>query len=685
MVQALAFLVPLPGTLTAFGIPLTTAAGGLTLAGSLTNLAGSALLGAAARAIEGSNRPPGPRPDNVQFNSKAFAGERIAHLGVAKAGGSIVFERAKAGFLYRVIVHGHGEIDGVVQLYLNNNPVSVDGSGFVTDDQYFHLRERVQLVQRQGAAPEAAFSEITSVWPAWTEDHRLNGLWKTLLIAEQVEPEKFNAMYPAREPMVQALARTTKVFDPRSNTTGFSENFMLCLAHYMASTDGMGEPDAFEAEDVAAAADICDQAAALAAGGTELRFRAGGSYGLNERRQDVLQRLLDSAGARLRLKPNGHLRPEMGAYVSPSLTLTYRDVIEVQEIVPGHDATRRYNILPARYVDQELGFVEVDADAWIDDERVQVDGGDKSASALALMFSPSHRQTRAALKLHVDRDNPQLIVRIRFKPSALEAIYESNVTLAIPELGLTGVFDIVKYDASFDGGNLTSLLLILHLIDPSAYSLGLEEQGTVQTLPDPDTPAGVPLPQNVVAYGAGVQASANTFAAGIGVGWQAPPSDALTPLLKVSVSDADNWQSVPVANGSTFALISGLVEGGKYDLTLSWVTPGGIIGDPVLVEDVTATAVSTPPDPPMGLTVSDNGNGNALIEVTEASSPGLWKTEIYRDAVLVATIFADAEPGSALTLIDACGPGTFDWTARSVNVSDIDSTTDDGPVTETIA
>jgi hypothetical protein len=621
----------------------------------------------------------------VQFNSKAFAGERIAHLGKVKAGGHIVFERAKEGFLYRVIVHGHGEIDGVDQHYLNNSPVSVDGSGFVTDAQYFHVRERVQLIQRAGVAPDTAFAEITSVWPAWTADHRLDGLWKTLLIAEQVEPEKFNAMYPAREPMVQAVARTAKVYDPRNGTTTFSENFALCLAHFMASPDGMGQPDAFEPADVAAAADICDQAMALAAGGTELRFRAGGSYGLNERRQDVLQRLLDSAGARLRLKPNGHLRPEMGAYVAPAMTLTYRDVIEVQEIVPGHDATRRYNILPARYVDQDLGFVEVDADAWIDEARISIDGGDKPATGRAFMFCPSHRQSRAAQKLHMDRDNPEVIARIRFKPSALEAIYEPNVTLNIPELGLTGVFDIGEFDASFDRGNLTSLLLELNLVDPAASSLTLAEQGTVQTLPEPDTPSGVPLPQNVVASGAGVQSSANTFAAGIGVGYQAPPSDALTPLLKVSVAGAENWQTVPVANGATFALISGLVEGGAYDLTLAWVTPGGIIGDAVLVEDVIAAAVTDPPDPPTDLAVSDNGSGNALVELTEASSPGLWKTEIYRDAVLVATIFADAEPGSALTLIDPCGTGTFDWTARSVNVSDIDSATDDGPVTETIA
>lgn len=310
MVQVLGavFLPGLSGSLTLGGVALTTATGQLTLAGSLLNLAGAAVLNAGVEAINRRNRPPAPRPDNVQYNSKAAAADRFAHYGWVKAGGAIVFDRAKAGVLYRVIVHGHGRISSVEQMFLNNDAVTVNGAGEVTTAQYVHVHPRVRLISRLGDAPDAAFDEISSVWPAWTENHRLDGLWKTLLIAEQVEPEKFNAMYPAREPTVQVVAKTARVHDPRTGITEFSDNLALCIADYMAAPDGMNEPEAFEAADIIAAADVADQDVALAAGGTEKRWRCGGSYGLNEQRRDVLQRMLDSGAARIWLKLNGYLK-----------------------------------------------------------------------------------------------------------------------------------------------------------------------------------------------------------------------------------------------------------------------------------------------------------------------------------------------------------------------------------------
>lgn len=678
MVQAVALLLPMAGQLTVGGIALTTAAGGLTLAGALVNFAGLSLLD---RALGKSSAP---RPSDIQVNAKTAVAPRMRHYGLVKVGGNVVFHRARDGVSYRVIVHGHGQIAGTVQHYLNNEPVELDGTGAVTDAQYHLDRPRVRILQRLGQVPSAAgFAEIGAIWPEWGAAHRLDGLWHSLIICESVNAEAFRAMYPKNEPDLAVLAQTSSCHDPRTGQVAFSENIALAITDYVASPDGFNRPGAFDPEDIAAEADLCDLDVALATGGTEKLYRISGSYMLNEKPQDVLARMLEACAGRVRLKPTGKVALKVGVWRTPEVMLGFADLLEVQEVTSGPDLLDRYNLLPARFNSHALGHVEVDADPWQDDARLAEDGEVLVGPDKALLFAPSHRQVRACLKIHMERDNPRQELRLLCKPRALPAIYEDVIALDIPQMGLVGAYEVGQYSLSFEKGLLHAVGLNLRLIDPAAFSLGLDEQGAVQSLPEPDTASGVPVPQNVVAAASGIQTAENSFVAAIGVAWQDPPSDALEPVLKIAQTGTENWQDVTVGAGASSVTIPGLVQGAGYDLSFAFRTPGGVVGEAVEIVGVVALAVSTPPEPPVGLVVSDLGAGAALVEMTASVSVSLWKTEIYRDGALVGILYAG--PGSAIAFVDSCGAGSFSWSARSVNVSNINATSDAGPVTANIA
>lgn len=678
MVQAIGLLIPMAGQLTVAGVALTTAAGGLTLAGSLVNFVGATLLN---KALAQMNEP---KPEDVQVNSKAAVAARMRHYGLVKAGGNTVFHRARDGVSFRVIVHGHGEIAEVEQHYLNNEPVELAGDGLVAADQYYYKRPRVRVLGRKGYAPHLTYFErINAIWPEWSELHRLDGLWHSLIICESVKAEKFRAMYPRNEPDLTVLAQTSRCHDPRTGQTAFTENMALAIADYVASPDGFNRPGAFDEADIAAQADICDQEVALAMGGTERLFRVSGSYLLNEKPQAVLSRMLEACAGRVRLKPNGKVALKVGAWVEPTFTLTFADLLEVQEVTSGPDLLDRYNMLPARFNSHDLGHVEVDAEPWQDAARLAEDGEVLVGPAKSILMSPSHRQTRAVMKIHMERDNPRQELRVMCKPRALPAIYEETIALDIPQMGLVGVYEVGQYSLSFEKGLLHAVGLSLRLVDAGAFALSLSEQGAVQTLPEPDTASGVPVPQNVAAASAGIQTAENSFVAAIGVGWQTPPSDALEPVLKIAQTGSDNWQDVTVGAGASSVTIPGLVQGWSYDLSLAFETPGGVVGEAVEISGVVALAVSTPPEAPTGLVVSDTGAGSALVEMIASSSASLWKTEIYRDGALAGIVYAG--PGSAIAFVDSCGAGSFAWSARSVNVSNINSSSDTGPVTASIA
>lgn len=678
MVQAIGLLIPMAGQLTVAGVALTTAAGGLTLAGSLVNFAGLTLLN---KALAQMNEP---KPDDVQINSKAAVAARMRHYGLVKAGGNTVFHRARDGVSYRVIVHGHGEISGVVQRYLNTEPVELDAEGYVTHEQYYYKRPRVRLVQRLGLVPHAnPLARISAIWPEWGADHRLDGLWHSLIICEAVKAEKFRAMYPKNEPDLTVLAQTSKCLDPRTGAVAFTENMALAIADYVASPDGFNRPGAFDAGDIAVQADLCDQDVALATGGTEKLYRISGSYMLNEKPQAVLGRMLEACAGRVRLKPSGKVALKVGVWTEPEFTLGFADLLEVQDVTSGPDLLDRYNLLPARFNSHALGHVEVDAEPWQDAARLAEDGEVLVGPDRSLLMSPSHRQTRAVMKIHMERDNPRQEIRLLCKPRALPAIYEDVIALDIAQMGLVGAYEVGQYSLSFEKGLLRAVGLSLRLVDPAAFTLGLSEQGAVQSLPEPDTASGVPVPQNVVAAAAGIKTAENSFVAAIGVAWQEPPSDALEPVLKIAQAGSETWQDVTVGAGVSSVTVPGLIQGMAYDIALAFKTPGGVVGEAVEVLGVVALADSTPPAPPTGLAVIDTGTGSARVEMLASSSASLWKTEIYRDGVLVGLVYAG--PGSAIAFVDSCGAGSFAWTARSVNVADIASSSDAGPVSASIA
>lgn len=675
MAQALAVILP-----SVFGagasVALVTATG-LTLTGSLVSLAGSLALNAiVASAL--SPDVPQSKPQNVKLNLNEATGPRIRHYGRVQVGGIKVFYRARDGVLYSLIVHGHGLIDQLEEFRLNKSAVALDGTGNVTDDQYQHAgSSRVQLLSRFGVVPETQFAEITAIWPEFTTSHRLDGLWSTLMVAQSVPPEEFRRVYPNNAPTVVATAKTTRVVDPRSGATAYSANAALVIADLIAHPDGFNRPDLIDVISLAAAAETCDEAVALAAGGTQPRYELHGSYSLNERPQDVLKRMLDSCAGDIRLTPQGKARIHVGRYESPSVTINTSDILELNSIESGPDKLARYNELSFTYLDQELNFTEVSGQPWLNADQVLVDG-ETMAQAIDLSFCATHAQARRVAKVRQAQDNPGTIFAIRCKPSAVVAIYERVVALSCSEADIDALCRVKSFQ--LEPQSLVSTL-ILETIDPEAYSWSIAEEGKRQDLPPEDTSTGIPVPNIITAAAAGVQSSQAWLTAGIGVAWSAAPSDALTVLVEYSHAGQDNWVSVVASSTATQVVISGLSDGAQYDVRVAFVAPSGLVGEYAVETNVMAAADTSQPDAPTSLAVADLTGGVAEVSLVASISASLWKTEIYRDAVLVATSFAG--PGQPILVTDSAGPGTFDWTSKSVNVSGVLSV-DAGPVTQTI-
>lgn len=664
MVQAVGFLLFGSATgLSVAGIALTTAAGGLTLAGTLVNLGAGLLLSSLTQ-----KTPPQAKPQNVQTNSTADAGPRLCHVGRVLVGGLVVFHRARGGKSARVICAGHGEIDGVEAYLLDDRQILVGGDGWVVDAQYESRGEpRVLINARAGAVPSPFYDEINTHLPEWTAAHRLDGQWSAAILCRQTNPEDFNRVYPNGEPKLTMKARSAKFLDPRTGLVTFTENAALIIAGYCASADGLNRADLIDADNIIAEANICDAAQTLAAGGTEPRWRLSGTYTLTEAPQDVLTRMLAACAGRMKLRPSGKVGLRVGAWRAPEMVITFGMISRV-EMEFGADRLDRFNVLPARYVDHGEMWSEVDAAEWRDEARIAADGEDLVGPALELLMSPSHRQTRAVQKITMARNNPANTLKLDCLPSALAAVFEDEVTLAAPELGLTGNYEVISHSVRLgEGGILEGVTLHLRSIVAGAFSLAVEEEGAAGALPPPPSAStGVPAPTGVIAAAQGVRAAQNVWTAGVAVAWDVAPDDALRPLVRFRRSGTSNWLSFDTTEDTTQVIITPLVDGLTYDVSVQWQSYSAVSAATV-VSDVIALAVTSTPLMPTELSATDLGGGVARLGCRSSASASHWKTEFLRDGVVVASIISPSS--TFIAFDDDCGSGTFDWTARAVNVS----------------
>ena len=669
------------GGLTVAGIALTNAVGGATFFGTLVNVGISSLISRGGRKT--------PRPEDLQVNRKTSVGERIQHVGRVKVGGTVVFHRANSGVSYRVIVLGDGEIDSFQRFDLDRRPVVVDGAGGVTDRYLLGSAPRVTILDRSGASPEAHYSEITSVWPEWTSSHTLNGLSSVLAVCASVDAKRQGSVFPFGEPEVQAVMDTLICDDPRTNTRGFTENAALIISEFAKMDNGLGRDDVFDDADIAAEADIAGELVPVVGGGSEARFRLAGSYSLSSSPSSALLAMLESTGARIRPKLNGKFAIRFPRAETPTVTITGRDILQVSSFSSGPDLAERYSKRSATYLSQALNFTSTTCNPVINSGLVSSYGGEIRAEPLDLPLCPSQRQAQEATSAKMVWENYLEEHDLILRAVGLEVFPEWAVTIDAPEFGLSGKYYVVEPSLQMDGGLLSRVRVRVRKIDEGGLAVRtVQEQGPEQTLPTNSNPQdGIPLPANVAAAGHGVAASEGTFTAGISIAFDAAVEDSLTPLVEFrgaggAVAPA-TWTPVVIGQDATSAEIGGLVDGQNYDVLVLFMSASGQRGPEVTISNVTAKAVTSAPAAPSNLAVSDAGSSTAQISVTASGDAANRRTVIYRDGVEVHSEITP--PGAAVSYVDACGAGTFDWTARAFNVSGTASNTDAGPETATIA
>lgn len=633
-------------------------------------------------------KPTLPSPEDGRQTVKQPIPPRVSGFGRYRAGGAIMLEEHGDGGTALVVMAVHdGRIDAYEDWYLNDDAVTLESSGAGpgvlngTDGRYGV--NQVKLYWTMGLASETAIAAITALTSQWTSSHRGDGIAAVGMVLEKPSANNYSKDFPYGIPLVSSVIRAQRVYDPRdgAQTQGtktsyvWSRNIALELLAYLTdATGGMGLDYATHILPAVAmwkdAADVCDQAVALKAGGTAPRYVGGGSYRHESDPADVIATMLASMDGWMAVRGDGAIVIRAGKYETPSVTITADMILEysVSNGVADEDIV---NQLVIKYADSTLDYQMVEGDPW------NGTGWDDilRSQTMELPWVHAHAQARRLAKREMLRQQAQWRGSVTVDLFGCVAIGERFVNLEIPEIA---TLTVEIRSMSLDLANARASIEWIEA-DPAMDDWdAASEEGTAPTVPGRPTPDTLDPPtwslsaetkritnkeDGVILHAVIDTAGRSDFGYAMrwrdsdtdGSGGNGPWTVAIDMDPDIDGSGLVDMLSPPVRTGTTYdvevATRSGTDQSGWSSISSVSTVPSDVA-----------------PAAPTGLTVTSPAAGTAKVSWTNPDSANLDRIRVYRNtsntfgsASVVATVFASGPNSDQKTTISGMVTGSTRW------------------------
>lgn len=568
-------------------------------------VAGSLIRGALSGGAESS--PTSSPSFTAQAESRTHVirssvANRQLVYGRAKVSGPLIFAASSSdnNTLHLVVALAGHEIDAVEAIYFNDE--------LSTDAKFSgHVTTAVHL----GAADQVADADLVAAGLGWTSEHRLRGvayLYIKLTYSRDV--------FPRGIPNISAVIRGKKLYDPRSATTVWSQNLALAVRDYLAGSYGLSSTDA-EIDDTAliAAANICDEAVTLSAGGTEARYTVNGVLDTGGTPRANMESLLSGCGGALTW-PAGLWTLHVGAYEAPTVALDADDLagpLQVRARVPRQDL---YNAIKGTFCDPTQGWQPTDFPALTNATYAAQDGATIWRD-VAFPVTTSSATAQRLAKMLVEKSRQGITVQAPFKLGAFKLSAWDNVTLTLAQMGWTDkVFKVTGWSFNEAG----SVNLTLQEEAAACYTWSMEE-----TVADPAPDTSLPAWDSVTAPGvpdvsetlfettgsAGVKARAT-------MGWAATTDVFVVDYLPEYRLGAGDWAILPATSGLAVEIND--IAPGAYEFRVRARNALGVTSEYSATRAKTILGLTAAPAAVTGLTVIKSGG---IAQAAWSLSPDL--------------------------------------------------------------
>lgn len=524
--------------------------------------------------------------DQATFNQATAPRVRLYGRGFL-AGPRACFESTN-GELYLAILLCDGPIDAFEAFYVGDTEVSTSSGaagGTVQTEPWktggltpsWDATTAIDLESHVGTASQSASTLLTTgISALWTSDHKLSGIAYLAAHFIYVCSENYQNLFPQTYyTPIRAVCRGALLWDPRDDSTAWSDNLGLEILDYIKHADGLNQStDWINIESFKNYASKCDNDITLKGGGTIKRYTGHGTYTFAEDPADVLNRMCLAGDAELYEDADGKIAIRGGTYIAPEIKIERKHIYSI-DITQGSDQLSAYNEIVTTYIDPDNAYQSVEAQAWIDQGAQDEQG--RLVEQLGIEMVNNHSQARRISKIKMARDNPKWIGTIVTDLTGLALIQPHDdpsamptFAFSIPELGI---------DEDVDTFVVTSLSLDFPLItvgcrsiDSAAWDWDAEtEEGTAPSTPSASSSPDIPTPTISSYYHTGVGGDFIAHAA------VSTPSRVLAVEMQYQAVGSSGWMLC--APEGHYGGVSGILwQGQAWYFRARFVTATGVPG-----------------------------------------------------------------------------------------------------------
>ena len=652
-----------------------------------------------------------------KFSSRSAIEPRKLVYGECRVGGTFVHMQTTGTdnyLLHAVVAIAGHEIEDLVSVRLNDKNLGVSSSTIngstvytCTDSDYTNTENDNNF--GSGRLLRYSFEDGSQTAVNGFMNAQLNtiGLSDKFLGVSYIyvqmvfDTEAFGGGMPA----LSFNVKGKKCFDPRNNTTAYTNNPALHIRDFLTNTQYGLKAQTAEINDTtnaggfAAAANICEQNVTLADGSTtEKRYTANGFSNFSATGAGIIEGLLSSMAGKMSYV-NGQFCVFAGASQTPSLTITDDELLSTLNISTNPNAGNLFNSIKPIYVDSTQNYTAADAEVYQDSTFLNADtpSGESTANYVKQMETQlpftvtdtmAQRLARIALKSQRQTTSLSCLVSLEFmRCQPNDWVYMTNERLGYSQK----VFEVISTNMEvMDSGDVPVMATRLQLkeVAASVFNFATSDYTTGQS-EGSDVTIGsyaVTAPSNL-ALAQQTNKEGVTTKVDIKASWTNNSSDKVT-LTEVAYklsTDGAYTSDFTVGKGVAVALLPNVVVGKTYNVKARHIDVNGVASAYTSVVNIAIAAPTDAPAVPTNLSASTGQAFNILVSWVNSSSADLKATKIYRrtanttptdDTYLVETIYGlNGKVTSTLfgTQDGLTAGTTYYFWVRSVNQSDVHS------------
>ena len=426
---------------------------------------------------------------------QADAPQEIVY-GEVRKGGVITYMEATGTdneYLHMIISLAGHEINSFEAYYLNDQEVTLDANGFVTESEWIADSDKKVLIKPfTGSPTQNVYTTLNALTdgPTWAgketgDDTNFRGQGIACLY---VRLRYDQDVFAQGIPLITVKIKGKKVYDARNSTTAYSSNAALCVRDYLTARYGLNSDGDIDDTALQAAANVCDETVTLSAGGTEKRYEMHGALSLAEPPSAILSKMMTSLNGNL-FWGQGKWILKAGDYTTSVETFTLDDLRGPINLDTKHSRRDNFNVVRGLFVSAADDYVRADSPEIRSTTFIADDGGYENALDLELPLTTSSTMAQRLAKMTLFRSREQMTLSADFSMRAFDVQVGDTVALTIPRYGFSAKeFEVVGWNFKNDqdsGGQTVGLTL--RETSSAAFDWNAEEEELKlndSTLPD---------------------------------------------------------------------------------------------------------------------------------------------------------------------------------------------------------